>query len=161
MAYRRVYDSRHLQADYQEPGAVPGPCDSVFEYGLPLPFLLTSANNGIRPHRMHCVAAAYRYRYRASVIGLVGTPARCVKTAEPILSPNGLDPTKIGVQRRKEQFWTVATGPSAKLLLTHVVFFILRPGIKIVRWPLLNFSVGYGTNFDYLAKLKHRSHRTN
>jgi len=23
--YRRVYDSRHLQADYQEPGSVPDP----------------------------------------------------------------------------------------------------------------------------------------
>ena len=24
-AYRRVYDSRHLQADYQEPGSAPKP----------------------------------------------------------------------------------------------------------------------------------------
>jgi len=24
-AYRRVYDSRHLQADYQEPGSAPEP----------------------------------------------------------------------------------------------------------------------------------------
>jgi len=34
-AYRRVYDSRHLQADCQEPGSAPR---SVIEYGLPLPF---------------------------------------------------------------------------------------------------------------------------
>ena len=34
-AYRRVYDSRHLQADCQEPGSAP--------YGLPLPFLLGHA----------------------------------------------------------------------------------------------------------------------
>jgi len=33
-AYRRVYDSHHLQADCQEPGSAP-----VIEYGLPLPFL--------------------------------------------------------------------------------------------------------------------------
>jgi len=32
-AYRRVYDSRHLQADCQEPGSAP-----ELEYGLPLPF---------------------------------------------------------------------------------------------------------------------------
>jgi len=25
-AYRRVYDSRHLQADCQEPGSAPEPC---------------------------------------------------------------------------------------------------------------------------------------
>jgi len=39
-AYRRVYDSRHLQADYREPGsAVPEP----YEYGPPLPFLYQQA----------------------------------------------------------------------------------------------------------------------
>jgi len=35
-AYRRVYDSRHLQADCQEPRLGPDP---VIEYGLRLPFL--------------------------------------------------------------------------------------------------------------------------
>jgi len=39
-AYRRVYDSRHLQADCQEPGSAPEPLRSVIEYGLPVPFLL-------------------------------------------------------------------------------------------------------------------------
>jgi len=34
--YRRVYDSRHLQADCQEPGSAP----LVIKYGLPLPFYL-------------------------------------------------------------------------------------------------------------------------
>ena len=34
-AYRRVYDSRHLQADYQEPGSAP-----IIEYGRPLPLLV-------------------------------------------------------------------------------------------------------------------------
>ena len=33
-AYLRVYDSRHLQADYQEPGSSPEP-RSVIECGLP------------------------------------------------------------------------------------------------------------------------------
>jgi len=37
-AYRRICDSRHLQADRQEPGSVPE--RSVIEYGLPLPFLV-------------------------------------------------------------------------------------------------------------------------
>ena len=36
--YRRVYDSRHMQADCQEPGSAPGTLRSVIEYGLPLPF---------------------------------------------------------------------------------------------------------------------------
>jgi len=37
-AYRRVYDSRHLEADCQEPGSAPEPYARVIEYGLPLPF---------------------------------------------------------------------------------------------------------------------------
>ena len=38
-AYRRVYDSGHLQADCQEPGSISsGTLRSVVEYGLPLPF---------------------------------------------------------------------------------------------------------------------------
>jgi len=42
-AYRRVYDSRHLQADCQEPGSArisSGTLRSVMEYGLPLAFFL-------------------------------------------------------------------------------------------------------------------------
>ena len=41
-AYRRVYDSRHLQADCQEPGSAP-----VIEYGLPL-LLLTYSDAYLR-----------------------------------------------------------------------------------------------------------------
>ena len=43
-AYRQVYDSRHLQADYQEPGSAPEPyvrqssIGYLFEYWLPLLF---------------------------------------------------------------------------------------------------------------------------
>jgi len=37
-AYRWDYDSRHLQADCQEPGIAQEPIRSVIEYGLPLPF---------------------------------------------------------------------------------------------------------------------------
>ena len=38
-AYRRVYDSRHVQADCQEPGSCSsGTLRSVIECGLPLPF---------------------------------------------------------------------------------------------------------------------------
>jgi len=35
-AYRRVYDSRHLQADCQERGSAREPIRSIIEYGLPL-----------------------------------------------------------------------------------------------------------------------------
>jgi len=34
-AYRRVYDSRHLQADCQEPGSAPESYARQSEYGLP------------------------------------------------------------------------------------------------------------------------------
>jgi len=40
-AYRWVYDSRHLQADYQEPGSAPEPFAQI-EYGLPLNTFFTS-----------------------------------------------------------------------------------------------------------------------
>ena len=36
-AYRRVYDSHHLQADCKEPGSAPETHGSAIEYGLPLP----------------------------------------------------------------------------------------------------------------------------
>ena len=39
-AYRRVYDSRHLQADCQEPGSAPGPYVRI-EYGRPFQCQLT------------------------------------------------------------------------------------------------------------------------
>jgi len=43
-AYRRVYDSRHLQADCQEPGSAPGPYarQSSMGYTVPFTFLLES-----------------------------------------------------------------------------------------------------------------------
>jgi len=37
-AYRRVYDSCHLQADCQEPGISSGTLLSAIEYGLPFTF---------------------------------------------------------------------------------------------------------------------------
>ena len=40
-AYRRVYDSRHLQADCQEPGSAPEALRSVIECVLTLPFYVT------------------------------------------------------------------------------------------------------------------------
>ena len=40
-AYRRVYDSRHLQAGCQKIRISSGTLRSVIEYGLPYPFLLT------------------------------------------------------------------------------------------------------------------------
>jgi len=38
-AYHRVYDSRHLQADCQEPGSAPEPYDRPSSMGNGLPFL--------------------------------------------------------------------------------------------------------------------------
>ena len=41
-AYRQVFDSRHLQADCQEPGSAPEPYAEAIEYGLPVPFTVRS-----------------------------------------------------------------------------------------------------------------------
>jgi len=43
-AYRRVYDSRYLQADMPRTGISSGTLRSVTEYGLPLPFLSIKVN---------------------------------------------------------------------------------------------------------------------
>jgi len=43
-SYRLVYDSRHMQADCQEPGSAPEAyARSAIEYGLPLPLKLLSS----------------------------------------------------------------------------------------------------------------------
>jgi len=47
-AYRRVYDSRHLQADYQEPGPAPEPYAGKLSMGyLPLFFSVQSIAIGL------------------------------------------------------------------------------------------------------------------
>jgi len=64
-AYRRVYDSRHLQADCQEPGSAPEPYArrSVIKYGLPFTMVSESRIRG---------SVWYRYCYRpVATIGLV------------------------------------------------------------------------------------------
>jgi len=51
-AYRRVYDSRHLQADCQEErDQLRDPIRSAVEYGLPLPFMDMDAKFHIRGKR--------------------------------------------------------------------------------------------------------------
>ena len=51
--YRRVYDSRYLQADCQEPGSAPEPYTrSVIEYGLAtFTFLQTTESQGSKADR--------------------------------------------------------------------------------------------------------------
>jgi len=58
-AYRRVYDSRHLQAGCQEPGSY---IRSAIEYGLPLPFYITGSQ---RPHSYCPLAINVEYVDRA------------------------------------------------------------------------------------------------
>jgi len=51
-AYRRVYDSRHLHADWlPRTGISSGTLRSVIEYGLPLPPKKTS----FRPEHTNCI----------------------------------------------------------------------------------------------------------
>jgi len=49
-AYRRVHDSRHMQADMPRTGISSGILLSATDYGLPLPFyvLKRSGNNELR-----------------------------------------------------------------------------------------------------------------
>jgi len=49
-AYRRVHDSRHMQADMPRTGISSGTLLSATDYGLPLPFyvLKHSGNNELR-----------------------------------------------------------------------------------------------------------------
>jgi len=48
-AYRRVYDSRHLQADCQEPGSAPEPYVRQSSMGYLLPFKYYSINDAGLP----------------------------------------------------------------------------------------------------------------
>ena len=49
-AYRRVYDSRHLQADCEEPGSAPEPTlRSVIEHGLPSLFTQRQTSSEFYP----------------------------------------------------------------------------------------------------------------
>ena len=60
-AYRRVYDSRHLQADCQEPGSAP-----AVEYGLPYAFINLCNRECVDEHRVDlgmCVACRRRLHY--------------------------------------------------------------------------------------------------
>ena len=63
-AYRRVYDSRHLQADCQEPGSAP-----VTEYGLPLPFLPLATHLRARQVQSGMAGSPVALRAGASLLG--------------------------------------------------------------------------------------------
>jgi len=52
--YRRVYDSRHLQADCREPGSAPETHRSAIEYGLPL----------YRSHTVLTNTGAHKYGFK-------------------------------------------------------------------------------------------------
>jgi len=47
-AYRRVYDSRHLQADYQEPGSAPEPYARQSSMGYLCLFTFTMGASALR-----------------------------------------------------------------------------------------------------------------
>ena len=49
-AYRRVYDSRHLQADCQEPGSAPGPYARKSSMGYIYLFILTLLRGPLQLH---------------------------------------------------------------------------------------------------------------
>ena len=65
-AYRRVYDSRHLQADCQEPGSAPEPYARQSSMGYLLPFKYYSINDAGLPKI---------YRYNQSKYELYDTAA--------------------------------------------------------------------------------------
>ena len=60
-AYRRVYDSRHLQADCQEPGSAPEPYARLSSTGYLYLFQLTNKRNELllRAQRDHVEYDSY------------------------------------------------------------------------------------------------------
>jgi len=74
-AYRRVYDSSHLQADCQEPGSAPEPyIRSAIEYGLPLPFYLYVLNHSVQQSTEHCERSATGEISRSPLMHIAMTP---------------------------------------------------------------------------------------
>jgi len=63
-AYRRVYDSRHLQADCQEPGTAPEPYARQSSMGY-LYFFHTQRN---RSRHADAVAGSLRYQPTGSLV---------------------------------------------------------------------------------------------
>ena len=81
-AYRRVYDSSHLQADCQEPGSAPEPyIRSAIEYGLPLPFYLYVLNHSVQQSTEHCERSATGEISRSPLMHIAMTPLTAPLTA--------------------------------------------------------------------------------
>jgi len=80
-AYRRVYDSHHLQADCQEPESAPGTLRSVIEYGLPLSFSLASDMLAVLHARRYAVAECMLWRCLSVCLSVYH---------KPVLYQNGL-----------------------------------------------------------------------
>ena len=78
-AYCRVYDSRYLQADYQEPGSAPEPYarQSSMGYPLPLPYLLaTKRHTRTHPFNGPLYGTTRVSRYQKGKTNLDFTEAR-------------------------------------------------------------------------------------
>ena len=89
-AYRRVYDSRHLQADCQEPGSAPEPyAQSVIDYW----FLFTG--NG-QPKDRHCASCIGTLSF--PIVSAAGNPRYAIgrrldkKTLPPPPPPGARSP---------------------------------------------------------------------
>ena len=65
-AYRRVYDSRHLQADYQEPGSAPEPYARQSSMGYLNLFtptmMLVERNHAVMRSPYHCAVRSFAIR---------------------------------------------------------------------------------------------------
>jgi len=85
-AYRRVYDSRHLQADCQEPGSAKfGTLRSAIEYGLP--FYHTYAKTKVKGQLVQKIEWAPPSHGRTRPIALPFPLTRSVNTAVFLTPP--------------------------------------------------------------------------
>jgi len=76
-AYRRVYDSHHLQADCQEPGS------AVIEHGLLLPFIYIYL-----PHTHTFISAR---RYASAVLAIALCLPVCVRLCPSVTSRSSVE----------------------------------------------------------------------
>jgi len=75
-AYRRVYDSRHLQADCQRTGISSGILRSVIEYGLALPSLAYKQSQNCGRHAQNVLTAITEHRLQAYSVSYLTEPIK-------------------------------------------------------------------------------------
>ena len=157
-AYRRVYDSRHLQADCQEPGSAPEPYARQSSMGW-LPLCLSGVVVGVTDGRDYHgdsngsewhVGRSAQQRRAGNVSVYVHTVRRRIRRRRALRPPRDWTPRCHRLSHRRPRLvgWNLG-GRLSKLtmafncLLTSVVAVVnvneVRWGYIVVLWWLLHF----------------------